>query len=133
MVSGFSTSPKLFSRMLSGEASPMVIFEKTGLGRLSLLLMAIKRFKIFDLRFKIYIPITHYSLLTCFVVALLAMTLQYPPSGGQGGLIVELQIQSKTSQFMHQYVERFRDTRSRDVLAFHDRFVCFRTTNDVIR
>jgi hypothetical protein len=41
MVSGFSTSPKLFSRMLSGEASPMVILENTGLGRLSLLLKAI--------------------------------------------------------------------------------------------
>jgi hypothetical protein len=36
MVSGFNTSPKLFSRILSGEASPIVIFENVGLGRLSL-------------------------------------------------------------------------------------------------
>jgi hypothetical protein len=41
MVSGFNTSPKLFSRMESGEANPIVIFENVGLGRLSLLLKAI--------------------------------------------------------------------------------------------
>ena len=40
MVSGLSTSPKLFSKMESGEASPIVILENVGLGRLSLLLKA---------------------------------------------------------------------------------------------
>ena len=37
MVSGFNTSPKLLSRILSGEAKLMVICEKDGLGLLSLL------------------------------------------------------------------------------------------------
>jgi hypothetical protein len=41
MVSGLRISPKLLSRMLSGEAKPIVILENVGLGRLSLLLKAI--------------------------------------------------------------------------------------------
>jgi hypothetical protein len=44
MVSGFRISPKLFSKMLSGEARPIVILENVGLGRLSLLLKAIFKY-----------------------------------------------------------------------------------------
>jgi hypothetical protein len=49
MVSGFNTSPKLFSKMESGEARPIVIFENVGRGRLSLLLKAINLFTVYNL------------------------------------------------------------------------------------
>ena len=38
MVSGFNTSPKDLSRIESGDAKLMVIFEKADLGRLSFLI-----------------------------------------------------------------------------------------------
>ena len=38
MVSGLSTSPKLLSRILSGDAKLIVIWENVGLGLLSLLI-----------------------------------------------------------------------------------------------
>jgi hypothetical protein len=41
MVSGFNTSPKLLSKMLSGDAKLMVIFEKLDFGLLNSLLIAI--------------------------------------------------------------------------------------------
>jgi hypothetical protein len=52
MVSGFNTSPKLFSKMESGDARPIVIFENVGRGRLSLLLKAIKLFTVYNLNFE---------------------------------------------------------------------------------
>jgi hypothetical protein len=44
MVSGFKTSPKLRSKIESGDARPIVILEKVDLGRLSFLI-AIYDFK----------------------------------------------------------------------------------------
>jgi hypothetical protein len=42
MVSGFNTSPKDLSRIESGDAMLMVIFEKEDFGRLSLLIAIIR-------------------------------------------------------------------------------------------
>src|ERR1700754_1879116 len=50
MVSGFRTSPYDLSRMESGEANPIVIFEKVALGRFSFLI-AILQYAVF-----IFIP-----------------------------------------------------------------------------
>jgi hypothetical protein len=46
MVSGFNTSPYDLSRMESGEANPIVIFEKVALGRFSFLI-AILQYAVF--------------------------------------------------------------------------------------
>src|SRR5690348_7656404 len=46
--------------------------------------------------------------------------------------LIHSDLESKTSEFVHQYVERFRDIWSAHVLAFHDSFVCLRATDHVI-
>ncbi|MNS05728.1 hypothetical protein D3C72_371360 [compost metagenome] len=48
-------------------------------------------------------------------------------------IVLEGQFQTQTSQLVYQYIKGFRSTRFRDIISFHNRFICFRTTYDIIR
>ena len=47
-------------------------------------------------------------------------------------LLLKFQIQAQTSQFMYEYVERFRYAAAWDVVTLHNGFVGFGTANDII-
>src|ERR1051326_4411812 len=48
-------------------------------------------------------------------------------------LLIHVHVESQSTQFVQQYVERFGNSRCGQVLAFHDGFICFCTAYYVIR
>src|SRR6187549_2098463 len=109
MVSGCVTSPCELSRIDSGEARLMVIFEK------SLLIF------LFFLN----------DILYCLTPA--SPTVAHARAGGSSTRkLIHSDFEGQTSEFVHQHVERLRDVRLPHVLALNDRFVCFRTADNVV-
>src|SRR5690349_12288338 len=109
MVSGCVTSPCELSRIDSGEARLMVIFEK------SLLIF------LFFLN----------DILYCLTPT--SPGVVYARAGGSSTRkLIHSDFECKTSEFVHQYVERLGDVRLPHVLALHDRLVCFRTADNVV-
>src|SRR5690349_14921222 len=109
MVSGCVTSPCELSRIDSGEARLMVIFEK------SLLIF------LFFLN----------DILYCLSPAS-PTVVHVRAEGSSTRKLVHCNFECETSEFVHQHVERLRDVRLPHVLALNDRLVCFRTTDNVV-